>query len=190
MKESGCKAVYLGIESANDIVLQNMNKKATIEQFRKGIELLKKNNIITMAAFIIGYPGETDETIEKNIAFIENSGIDFYTLKEFYYMKHTKIYENRDAFGLTGLGTDWSHSTMDYKIASSKKAEMFKRIKNAIFIDPDTSLWHIEYLYEQGFSFEKIKNVQREINKIMQKQMDGNYSEELPEFKNIKSILQ
>src|SRR3546814_6445960 len=38
MKDSGCKGVYLGIESASDKVLKNMNKRATNKQFAEGVD--------------------------------------------------------------------------------------------------------------------------------------------------------
>ncbi len=189
MQDSGCRAVYLGLESASDVILQNMNKKATKQKFQEGITHLKNHGIISIAAFIVGYPGETDATIQEDIDFIENSGIDFYTLKEFYYMKQTSIYEQREKFGLSGIGSSWEHSTMSYAQASQKKAEMFKNIRNCIFIDPDTSLWMVAYLYDQGFNFETIKSLQKEVNQIMQLQMNGNFSEDIPAFSRIKSLL-
>ncbi|MCX5849040.1 MAG: radical SAM protein [Deltaproteobacteria bacterium] len=189
MRESGCRAVYLGIESANDIILQNMNKKATKAQFLNGISFLKKYGILSIAAFIIGYPGENDSTIEEDASFIENSGIDFYTLKEFYFMKQTSIYNERKKYGLTGTEHNWNHDTMSYQLASQKKSEIFLNIKDCIFIDPDTSLWAVAYLFDQGFSFEKIKLLQKEINQIMYEQMKNNFSEDLPAYQNIKLLL-
>lgn len=189
MSESGCRAVYLGVESASDIILRNMNKKATRAQFLKGISFLKKYGILSMAAFIIGFPGETNTSVEEDVDFIENSGIDFYTLKEFYFIKQTSIYKDREKFGLSGIGNNWSHNTMSYQIASQKKTEMFLKIKDCIFIDPDTSLWGIAYLYDQGLSFEKIKLLQKEINKIMYEQMNDNFNEDIPAFQNIKLLL-
>ena len=41
MKESGCVGVYLGVESSNDTVLKNMNKKATRANFSEGIKNLR-----------------------------------------------------------------------------------------------------------------------------------------------------
>ncbi|MFY9837030.1 MAG: radical SAM protein, partial [Xanthobacteraceae bacterium] len=62
MKDSGCRGVYLGVESASDKVLKNMNKRATKAQFARGIELLNKYDIDYLAAFVIGFPGEDDGT--------------------------------------------------------------------------------------------------------------------------------
>ena len=189
MKDSGCKGVYLGIESANDLILENMNKKATRSQFIKGLNLLKKYDIISLGAFIIGFPGETGKSIQENIEFIESNGMDFYTLKEFYYMKHTSIYEERDKFGLSGIGSDWKHDTMDYKTAYRKKIEMFKTIENSVFIDADTNLWYLAYLYDQGYNKEAIVKIQKEINNVMLAQIDGVYDDNHPAFGHLQSFI-
>jgi anaerobic magnesium-protoporphyrin IX monomethyl ester cyclase len=190
MKESGCKCVYLGVESANDVVLKNMNKKATKSQFLQGIELLKKHGVASLAAFVIGFPGETEETIQENIEFIEGAGLDFYTLKEFYYMKHTPIYEQKEKYGLTGIGANWAHSTMDYKTAHKMKIEMFRKIKNSTFIDSDTSLWHLAYLYDQGFSLDDIAAIQSEVNRIVIDQLDNNFDEATAPFQQLQKIIE
>ncbi len=142
-----------------------------------------------MATFIIGYPGETEETIQENINFIEMMELDFYTLKEFYYMKHTAVHQRREEFGLEGFGGKWSHNTMNSRQASAKKIEMFKKIKKSVFVDPDTSLWYIACLYDQGFSIEIISQVQKEINTVMRDQVDGVFNDEHSAFVNLKKLL-
>ena len=54
-----------------------MKKAAKRDDYLRGVEYLKRNGITTFAAFIIGFPGETSETIQDNIEFIKESGIDF-----------------------------------------------------------------------------------------------------------------
>ena len=76
LKESGMTQIMWGVESANDTVLGNMNKKAKRSDFLRGIEYLKKYGITTMAAFVLGFPGETDETIMDNLSFIDDSNVD------------------------------------------------------------------------------------------------------------------
>jgi anaerobic magnesium-protoporphyrin IX monomethyl ester cyclase len=188
MKESGCVGVYLGIESANETVLKNMNKKATRIEFLKGINYLKKYGIISVAAFIIGFPGETEDSIREDIDFIENSGVEFYTLKEFYFMKHTPIYELREKFSLSGLANNWKHKTMDYYTAHQNKILMFKSIKNSIFVDADTNLWFVAYLYDQGYSIDSIALIQKEINRVLVAQINGVFDDNHVSFKNIKKL--
>lgn len=189
MKESGCRGVYLGVESANDVVLQNMNKRVTRAKFLKGMEHLKKFEIPTFVAFVIGFPGETQETIDEDIAFLNNCDVDFYSTKEFYYMPHTKVHTDRDKYGLTGMGNKWSHNTMNSQTAAEMKTYMFRNIKKSIFIDPDTSLWYLAYLYDQGFSFDKIKACQRIMNDMMLDEIDGIFDGKELHLKKLASVL-
>lgn len=180
MKDSGCKGVYLGIESASDKVLRNMNKRATARQFAEGVQLLNKHDIDYLAAFVLGFPGEDDGTIQENIDFIRDNGVRFYSLKEFYYMPHTLVHEKRAEYGLTGMGNKWSHATMSHEQASRIKLEMFQAIEST-HIDPDTSLWYMAYLYDQGYDFAQIRQWQAEINALMKRQLAAGNLAQLPE---------
>lgn len=180
MKDSGCKGVYLGIESASDKVLRNMNKRATSRQFAEGVQLLNKHDIDYLAAFVLGFPGEDDGTIQENIDFIRDNGVRFYSLKEFYYMPHTLVHEKRAEYGLTGMGNKWSHATMSHEQASRIKLEMFQAIEST-HIDPDTSLWYMAYLYDQGYDFAQIRQWQAEINALMKRQLAAGNLAQLPE---------
>lgn len=172
MKESGCAGVYLGIESASDTVLKNMNKRATSRQFAEGVRLLNKYDIPYLAAFVLGFPGETEKTIRENVDFIRNNGVRFYSLKEFFYMPHTQVHEKRDDYGLTGMGGKWAHRTMNHEDAARIKLDLFRSIDTSTNIDPDTSLWYMAYLYDQGYDFKAIERVQAEINDLMKRQLD------------------
>ena len=167
MKESGCRGVYLGIESSVDNILKNMNKKARRKDFYNGISLLNKYDIDYVAAFVLGFPGETRETIIENIKFIEELKIKYYALKEFYYMENTMIHSNRDKYGLKGMGSRWTHNTMSYSEATEYKLRMFLSINNSVHLDPDTSLWHLAHLHDLGFSREDILKYQKEINQLI-----------------------
>ncbi|MBC7952321.1 MAG: radical SAM protein [Rhodospirillaceae bacterium] len=176
MKKSGCAGVYLGIESASDKILQNMNKKATKADFARGLALLDKYGIPSLSAFVLGFPGETEETLEENMRFIEENPVPFYSLKEFFYMENTKVHRERDQWGLTGMGAKWAHATMNSDAAGRHKLEMFKRITASRFVDPDTSLWYMAYLRDQGLSDGAIATIQEELTGIMRRQLGGDFS--------------
>jgi anaerobic magnesium-protoporphyrin IX monomethyl ester cyclase len=177
MKDSGCAGVYLGVESANDQVLANMNKRAKRADFERGMALLKKYDIPMFVALVLGFPGETDETIAEDIDFLEQNGVDFYSLKEFYYMPHTSVHTDRERFGLTGDGNEWSHATMDSRRASAHKLEMYSRIKGSTYIDADTSLWYVAYLRDRGLSLAEVKAVQKVVNEMMHRDNAGRHLE-------------
>jgi anaerobic magnesium-protoporphyrin IX monomethyl ester cyclase len=172
MKDSGCAGVYLGIESASDAVLKNMNKRATRRQFAEGVRLLNKYDIPYLAAFVLGFPGETDATIQENVDFIRDNGVRYYSLKEFFYMAHTQVHEKREEYGLTGMGAKWSHATMTHEDAARIKLDIFQAVSESTHIDPDTSLWYMAYLYDQGYDFAAIEQLQAGINALMKRQLN------------------
>jgi len=61
MSDAGCEAVYLGVESGSQRVLNILKKNVTVEQIERCITLCKKHNIRTYCSLITGVPGETYE---------------------------------------------------------------------------------------------------------------------------------
>jgi len=118
MKQSGCLGVFIGVESGSAAILKNMNKAATVEKYRAGIELLKKHDIVSHGSFLVGFPGETPDTVEDTMRFIKETPLDFYHTQLWFYERITPIWEHRETYGLQGDGYDWRHNTMDNKMAS------------------------------------------------------------------------
>ena len=189
MKESGCDGVYLGIESANDDVLKNMDKKSTVEQYRRGTKLLKDVGIPTFAAFVLGFPGETEQSIQDNIRFIEEVGLDYYSLKEFYYMPTAPVHQKREKYGLEGDGNNWKHATMDSQQASYHKGVIYRTVKNSVYVDADTGLWYLAYLRDRGFSWDAIRASQIVLNKMMSRDDEGRYAEKDDLFAELQAAL-
>jgi p-methyltransferase len=133
MARSGCKGVFLGIESGSPTILTNMNKAATIEKYATGIELLRRYGILTFGSFIIGFPGETDETVEETIDFIRETKPDYYRAQMWYCEPGTAIQNQRVKYDIKGEGFVWSHATMDSLEAMDHIDRMFLTI--------DQSLW-------------------------------------------------
>lgn len=77
MKQAGCYNVAIGIESANNQILSEMNKKSTIEEIAKGIKIFKKAGIEVLGQFVIGSPYDTLETVTESIEWAKNSECDF-----------------------------------------------------------------------------------------------------------------
>ncbi|MCJ7631373.1 B12-binding domain-containing radical SAM protein, partial [Candidatus Bathyarchaeota archaeon] len=73
MKEAGCTQIVYGIESGNQQILNNLRKGTTVEQNAKAIRLTKEARIHVKAAVIVGSPGETWQTVNLTVAFIENN---------------------------------------------------------------------------------------------------------------------
>jgi anaerobic magnesium-protoporphyrin IX monomethyl ester cyclase len=159
MKESGCEAVYLGIESGNDDMLKNMNKTATVDKYKLGLELLKKNNIITIASFLVGFPGETEKTVNDTLRFIQENQPDFIRIHLWYCSVLTPIWNKKDIFNITGSQYEWSHKTMNSHIACDMIDYLIQNLKGSVYI-PQHSFDSIGVmnLLHRGFKLEQVKN--------------------------------
>ncbi len=86
MGRSGCRYVFMGIESANQVVLDTFSKKTDPDMARQAVGLLKKNKIETLAAYILGAPDETRAMIENTINFsvrLKTGGVQYTLLTPF-----------------------------------------------------------------------------------------------------------
>ncbi len=159
MAESGCTGVYLGTESGDPTILRNMNKAATVKQYRRGIASLSKNNIMTVSSIIVGFPGETEETIQNTLAFLQESGTTFYSVFLYYHDPRAPSNSTREEFGISGSSLSWSHDSMDWKQAIHWKEYLIKNVTGSILLPVhDLSIWSFPYLLQQGLSPSQIKN--------------------------------
>lgn len=76
MKKSGCQMVAIGVESANQDVLDQMKKGETVEIMRKAIKEAKTVGLRVKAFFIVGGPGDSLEKTKKSIQFFKEAKVD------------------------------------------------------------------------------------------------------------------
>jgi anaerobic magnesium-protoporphyrin IX monomethyl ester cyclase len=68
MKAAGCHQVFMGFESGCDDMLRSINKGETVAQLERGAGIMKDAGIYISIGFIVGLPGETQESVDKTIA--------------------------------------------------------------------------------------------------------------------------
>jgi radical SAM PhpK family P-methyltransferase len=158
MADSGCKGVFLGIESGSSDILRNMHKVAKIDDYRRGIELLKKRGILTFASLIIGFPGETDDTVRETREFIRSTEPDYYRAQVWYCEPGTPIMLERNKYQIEREGFVWKHGTMNSRQAMTHVEEMLCSVTGSIWL-PQWSFdfWIIPYLLGKGITFSQLK---------------------------------
>lgn len=70
MKQSGCYSLFVGLESASNTTLKNMNKGFTTDDALNFFHALHQVNLFFGISIIVGYPGETDEDFQNTLDFI------------------------------------------------------------------------------------------------------------------------
>lgn len=76
MRRSGCYGLGFGIESGSQRVLDFNHKKLDLAKVADSIAMVKRHGIETHGFFIIGLPGETEETIRETIRFACHARLD------------------------------------------------------------------------------------------------------------------
>lgn len=70
MAESGCVFVSFGVESGSEEILINMNRRMKREVIVRGWDIVKKYGLSHLPSFMIGYVGETPETIRETVDLV------------------------------------------------------------------------------------------------------------------------
>jgi len=94
MSASGCYSLTLGIESGNQNVITTlMNKPVNLKKVPGIVRKIRQLGMDVRAFFIIGYPGETRETIAQTIEFAKTLELDWVYFSLFSPLPKTKIYD-------------------------------------------------------------------------------------------------
>ena len=157
MQASGCIGVFLGIESGDQTILNNMAKFANVERYHWGIRQLHQRGIITFASLICGFPGETCQTFQNTLSFIEESGPDFFNVQLYYHDVRSPIARRDAEFQLEGAGYGWRHRTMEWREAAELSKHACRRVSNSL---PLTlygfSIWSLPYLFSKGIDLPQV----------------------------------
>jgi anaerobic magnesium-protoporphyrin IX monomethyl ester cyclase len=93
LKASGCRRIYLGLETGNQNTLELMKKKATLEEGKNAVRLFHKSGIEVAAFFIVGYPGETIPSIEDTFRFALELPLDSISFNVPYPLPGSQLFE-------------------------------------------------------------------------------------------------
>ncbi len=123
MKQAGCTTMAFGIESANEEMLKRVRKGITIPKTLAAIEMCVEAGIDPHCSFILGLPGESQETLAETLAFcdkISQMGASYgmHLLAPF---PGTAVREQADSFDLEILTDDWSEYHANRAIVRTSK---------------------------------------------------------------------
>jgi radical SAM superfamily enzyme YgiQ (UPF0313 family) len=120
MKRAGCGKIAFGFESGSQRILDLMNKRETIDEIVQSVALCNHAGIAVEGAFLIGYPGETEEDIEKTIDLacsLDCETVAFFTAIPY---PGTHLYEIAKEKGYLGIDVDWR----DFAPVSNRNSPM------------------------------------------------------------------
>ncbi|KJU87672.1 Fe-S oxidoreductase [Candidatus Magnetobacterium bavaricum] len=134
MKRAGCHTVALGMESVDSVVLKNIRKQIRPDQIKNAVSLMRKEGIDTLIFCVVGFPGETEESIKKTISFLKDLDTTFITL----------------GIAVPTPGTDFYKYVEENNYLLTKDWSLYDPMKKPVFSYPDLSDEQIGYYSAYG----------------------------------------
>lgn len=150
LREAGCRLVLVGVESADQGVLDNMLKGTREAHNWEAARNLYEHDIVGFAFILTGFPGETSATVDKTIDYLNNSGMHAYVHSPLFVFPNSPVAKEAQQFGLTGGFNDWRHETLDCRQAIDECDRIFQEVRNSAYIDRGSSITKV--LLDHDFS--------------------------------------
>jgi anaerobic magnesium-protoporphyrin IX monomethyl ester cyclase len=97
----GCTELAFGIEHGSGKMLKAMNKGTTPEANEAGIKMAQDSGIIARAYMMIGFPGETEETIEELEEWVLRVKPDAIIMSLFTPFPGSDVFNHPERYGVT-----------------------------------------------------------------------------------------
>jgi radical SAM superfamily enzyme YgiQ (UPF0313 family) len=116
MRHAGCTDIWYGIESVDQAVLDANNKKTTLAEIENAVKLTNQAGIKVMGNFIVGLLGETQESLDKMMKFIERKEVIPCSIKYLTPFPGSYIYDQALKKGLIKSEVDYLHHLSRKKV--------------------------------------------------------------------------
>jgi radical SAM superfamily enzyme YgiQ (UPF0313 family) len=125
--DSGCKALFFGIESVSTEQLQTMRKAFNeIEQLEDALKKIKKMGILIHASMVFGFDNDTKEIFDDTVKFLIKNKVSTVSFNVLTPYPGTKTYDSLKEEGRL-ITTDWryyDHNTVVFEPVNMKPYEL------------------------------------------------------------------
>ncbi len=151
MKRAGCVHISMGIESGDPKLLKRMRKPLDIPRVLEVVERIHEAGISLCGNFFIGFPGETETSIEATYGLLKQCNFTTLYLSAFVVEKAAEVFRNRERYGLevSEDGRTWRHPTMDSDRAEEETENLFIRLANDDGLR--TVIWVVQWRFARFF---------------------------------------
>ncbi len=134
LKKAGCKTVWVGAESGSQKILDAMDKGTKVEQIYATAERLHRHGLEVCFFLQFGYPGETDEDIEKTIKMVRDCRPDDIGISVSYPLPGTRFYER--VKNELGEKRNWEHSDdLDLMFRGQYQPDFYRQLHRVVHHD-------------------------------------------------------
>lgn len=144
--KSGCKAIFIGIESLDKETLKTMNKgvnlKVGVENYKGLLKRFHKHGIAAWGGILLGNDTDNNDIFQKTADFVIKSGIDITQVTFSTPLPGTRLYERLSREGriiFKNYPEDWKHYFFQKLVYEPKSMSIedsyrgMKYVKNEIY---------------------------------------------------------
>ena len=161
MKMAGFAEISLGVESGNPVILKEIKKGATLEQYVKSYKLLYRFGFQTRASFIVGFPYETHESVSDTIKFAKKLDVMRATCNILTPYPGSEVYRQAlEGKGIYLLCKDWREfkrwgtSVVKTDCLDKNDLEFYqKKFLIKFYTQPKVILYHIRQILKGNLSY-------------------------------------
>ena len=190
MAEAGCQVICFGVESGNQEMLDRIKKKSNLEKVREAMRITQEAGIAALASFIIGLPGETEETLRDTAELGKQLHEEFGSLYGFHILSPfpgTELRERPAEYGLEILTNDWRLYDANHVVSRSPGVDpaAVQAVADAYDETLERYLRYQDYLFtaDQLTGYERKEYLRRRRQSLLWKLLLDETVESLPPFR-------
>jgi len=158
MREAGCRSLSFGVESGSQKVLDAVKKGTTVEQALNAVKMTKKAGIWVHLGFVVGLPGETEESFKETIAFVRKALPAMAQFNTAVPYPGTKLYDDAVQKGIFDKNINYKQLRSDKSILRSEFLtcddidSLRKKAYRSLYFNPEWILSQFRNFEEVGFT--------------------------------------
>ena len=172
MYEAGCRGMFLGIETFNETAAKLCGKGLHPEKIKNILSWIKEkygDEIFILGSFIIGLPGETEESLEDTLQYLKNQDVIDKILFEVFYVRPSETtagtqkdyHTDNDKYEIRNVQFNpyyWEHGTLNYNQCQQISKRWKKVLTSAKYsghdraIESSTNFWSYPRMRSLGYN--------------------------------------
>ncbi|HKY87407.1 MAG TPA: radical SAM protein, partial [Pseudorhodoplanes sp.] len=142
---AGCTAVFIGLENINPESLMGAKKRQNkIWEYQEMFHAWRKAKVMTFAGYILGFPGDTPESIARDIDIIKKElPVD---ILEFFYLTPLPGSEDHKTLHMKGIPMDPDMNKYDLEHACTGHPIMSKETWERVYREAWTRYYSDEHI--------------------------------------------
>jgi radical SAM superfamily enzyme YgiQ (UPF0313 family) len=190
MARAGCQAICFGVESGSQEVLDLVKKRSSLDKVKEAMRMTQDVGISALASFIIGLPGETEETLRKTVEFANELHQEFGSLYGFHILSPfpgTEVRDKASEYGLEILTSDWTQYDANHVVTRTPGADrgVIQSVADEYEQTMERYLRYQDWLFAQGRleGYERQMYLRRRRQSLLWQLLLNDTIESLPAFR-------